>query len=100
MLRDFFTRIEADDDMQGIDITDDTFVVKHVPTGYHLFIVVDAILELDYDTIKRFAAGLQRLDPLYHVSRIVGYYSRIQNWNKSKHGELRDRRKGTYTIEA
>lgn len=30
------------------------------------------------------------------VTRIVGYYSRIQNWNKSKIGELRDRHVGNY----
>jgi hypothetical protein len=30
------------------------------------------------------------------VTRIVGYYSRTHNWNKSKIGELRDRQKGQY----
>lgn len=30
------------------------------------------------------------------VTRIVGYYSRVNNWNKSKIGELRDRQKGNY----
>jgi hypothetical protein len=32
------------------------------------------------------------------VTRIVGYYSRTNNWNKSKIGELRDRAKGSYGI--
>jgi len=27
------------------------------------------------------------------ITRIVGYYSRVDNWNKSKKGELKDRRK-------
>ncbi len=30
------------------------------------------------------------------ISRIVGYYSRVSNWNKSKIGELRDRVLGRY----
>lgn len=30
------------------------------------------------------------------VTRIVGYYSRVNNWNKSKIGELKDRRIGNY----
>jgi hypothetical protein len=30
------------------------------------------------------------------VTRIVGYYSRVDNWNKSKIGELRDRQNGRY----
>ncbi len=28
---------------------------------------------------------------LHGITRIVGYYSRVTNWNKSKRGELRDR---------
>lgn len=30
------------------------------------------------------------------ITRIVGYYSRTHNWNKSKIGELRDRQHGQY----
>lgn len=32
------------------------------------------------------------------VTRIVGYYSRTHNWNKSKIGELRDRRGENYAL--
>ena len=32
-------------------------------------------------------------DDIYGITRIVGYYSKIDNWNKSKLGELADRRK-------
>jgi len=35
---------------------------------------------------------------VYGITRIVGYYSRINNWNKSKLGELKDRRRGLYTV--
>jgi len=35
---------------------------------------------------------------VYGISRIVGYFSRISNWNKSKIGELKDRHKGKYTL--
>jgi len=35
---------------------------------------------------------------VYSVTRIVGYFSRITNWNKSKIGELKDRRKGSYSL--
>ena len=35
---------------------------------------------------------------VYHMSRVVGYFARIGNWNNSKLGELKDRRKGIYTI--
>ncbi len=32
------------------------------------------------------------------ITRIVGYYSRVNNWNKSKVGELRDRAAGRYGL--
>jgi len=32
------------------------------------------------------------------MTRVVGYYSRINNWNKSKLGELKDRQRGNYTV--
>ncbi len=35
---------------------------------------------------------------VYGVTRIVGYFSRTTNWNRSKLGELRDRRRGSYTL--
>ncbi len=35
---------------------------------------------------------------VYGVTRIVGYFSRITNWNKSKLGELKDRHKGQYSV--
>ncbi|MDK1030378.1 MAG: anaerobic ribonucleoside-triphosphate reductase [Planctomycetia bacterium] len=35
---------------------------------------------------------------VYSLTRIVGYFSRITNWNKSKLGELRDRHRGDYSV--
>jgi ribonucleoside-triphosphate reductase len=35
---------------------------------------------------------------VYGITRIVGYFSRINNWNKSKLGELRDRHRGNYSL--
>ncbi|HUX01004.1 MAG: anaerobic ribonucleoside-triphosphate reductase [Phycisphaerae bacterium] len=35
---------------------------------------------------------------VYGMARIVGYFSRISNWNKSKLGELKDRHRGDYAV--
>jgi anaerobic ribonucleoside-triphosphate reductase len=35
---------------------------------------------------------------VYGMTRVVGYFSRIPNWNKSKLGELKDRREGNYAL--
>jgi len=37
-------------------------------------------------------------EDVYGITRIVGYFSRINNWNKSKVGELKDRRRGNYKV--
>ena len=37
---------------------------------------------------------------VHGITRIVGYYSRINNWNKSKLGELKDRHRGHYGLGA
>ncbi|MCK5306413.1 MAG: anaerobic ribonucleoside-triphosphate reductase [Candidatus Omnitrophica bacterium] len=36
---------------------------------------------------------------VYGITRIVGYYSRVDNWNKSKIGELKDRHRGNYAVK-
>jgi anaerobic ribonucleoside-triphosphate reductase len=33
------------------------------------------------------------------MTRITGYFSKLQNWSKSKLAELQDREKGNYTVE-
>ncbi len=35
---------------------------------------------------------------VYAMTRVVGYFSRIHNWNKSKIGELKDRHRGNYSV--
>jgi hypothetical protein len=35
---------------------------------------------------------------VYGISRVVGYYSKINNWNKSKSAEFRARQNGNYKI--
>lgn len=35
---------------------------------------------------------------VYGMSRVVGYYSIIENWNGSKQAELKDRQKGDYKL--
>lgn len=36
---------------------------------------------------------------VYGISRPVGYYSKIENWNIGKQAELKDRQKGNYEIK-
>ncbi|MBP8718182.1 MAG: anaerobic ribonucleoside-triphosphate reductase [Atribacterota bacterium] len=53
---------------------------------------------------RKISRGLQDFcsychsDNVYGITRIVGYYSKINNWNKNKIGELKDRKLGNYQI--
>jgi len=53
---------------------------------------------------RRWEAGLRnrcghcQSENVDGITRVVGYFSRITNWNRSKLGELRDRRKGNYHL--
>jgi hypothetical protein len=38
-------------------------------------------------------------DDVYGMSRVVGYYSKINNWNTSKKAEFKDRQKGNYCVD-
>lgn len=35
---------------------------------------------------------------VFGISRVVGYFSRIDNWNDSKRAEFKHRQKGDYKI--
>lgn len=101
---EFFWKIEEDKALRGIDLQtgddprEDTVVVEDLHSGYKTRFAVPVVLENDWETLRDIALGRKNIAPLYHVTRIVGYYSRIENWNKSKLGELTDRRHGNYAI--
>jgi ribonucleoside-triphosphate reductase len=56
------------------------------------------------NTCNEVSRGLQEncngcgSEDVYGVTRIVGYYSKITNWNKNKIGELKDRHSGDYKL--
>jgi len=58
------------------------------------------------NTCNEVSRGLQencnscRSEDVYGVTRIVGYYSKITNWNKNKIGELKDRHSGNYKVKS
>lgn len=103
-ISEFFWHVEDEPGLRGIDLRttdtpeDDMVVVEDLQSGYKTTFTVPVILESDWPTLLDLALGKKDIAPLYHVTRIVGYYSRIENWNKSKLGELADRRRGNYAV--
>ena len=60
---------------------------------------VGALPGLRRDEVKELLRGEREVVELYTMTRIVGYYSQVANWNKSKIGELESRRRGVYDVE-
>ena len=104
-LCDFFWNVEADDRLRGVDLrqgdtpAEDTVVVEDIESSYKTTFAVPVILELPWEELRALATGEKDIAPLYHVTRVCGYFSRVENFNPSKIGELKDRRKGNYAIE-
>jgi len=103
-LTDFFDQIERDEILEGMDVVLgersglDAVVVRDTSTGSKTRLLVKAIAQHEWDELRPVILGQRDSHPLYHVTRIVGYFSRIENWNKSKIGELADRRVGDYRV--
>jgi hypothetical protein len=61
------------------------------------YVSVDAIITQNVASIIR-ALETGVTTRLFGITRIVGYYSRVNNWNRSKKVELADRHKGSYKL--
>lgn len=98
----FFTKVESHQDIEGlgIDLETQTILVKHIPTGLVTSIPKESVEKLPWNTMEEIIAGVREPNVLHHMTRIVGYYSRVENWNRSKLGELKDRIRGTYGVES
>ncbi len=83
----------------GVKFEKDSLHVVHLGRKVSYAVTVEAIVgQALAGVIEALATGV--FDRLYGVTRIVGYYSRTSNWNKSKIGELRDRHNGDYSVTA
>jgi DNA-binding cell septation regulator SpoVG len=104
------TKIEAFDlainmsdkfEILGLDKTETKFVLKDVTLsdgehGRYIEIDVQEVVDKPLDDIINVIENGRNDIVVKGYTRIVGYYSGVQNWNSSKIGELRDRAKGTY----
>lgn len=102
-LTTFFDTVGEHPELRGVGIDRESHetpgvIVEHVPSGMATRLPVAAVEGAEWPVLEEILLG--RRDPvvLQHMTRVVGYYSRIQNWNKSKLGELKDRHRGSYGV--
>jgi len=107
-LIEFYDKIEEHPDLCGkvacVEIGEDEdaidcMAIDHIPSNTTVTIPIDAIESASWENVRDVLTGEKDPIQLYHWTRVVGYYSRVDNWNKSKIGELKDRHKGSYSIE-
>jgi len=103
-LDDFYKALKDDPELVPFDLVWSEAdgiteaVVKCLRDEQYVRFKLPVIIENDWETLRALALGELDTAPLYHVTRVVGYYARIENMNQSKIGEIKDRRKGDYAI--
>ncbi len=103
-LTDFYDMVERHPELQGLGV-DSTcenrqpgVVVKYTRSGLTTRIPVAAVEAVEWGILEDVLTGKREPQVLQHMTRVVGYFSRVENWNKSKVGELKDRQKGNYAV--
>lgn len=102
-LGEFYDKIESSGNFEGISIDSAEakkpgVVIRDKASGLTTRLPVAAIEKAEWGVIEEVLSGKREPVVLQHMTRVVGYYSRIENWNKSKIGELKDRHKGDYSV--
>jgi len=93
---DFLNNVLAHQDLEPAGAVEfrDEVVVRHRPTRLAWALPVSEVLAHPWEELEAVLTGKREPHLMMHLSRIVGYYSRVDNWNRSKLAELRDRQKG------
>lgn len=73
--------------------------------GAYVEVSIDEVISkvISIDKAQEFVSVIQndrKPVVLHGVTRIVGYYSKLTSWNRSKIGEIRDRAAGTYGVDS
>ena len=93
---DFHNKVTGD--LEIVHVEEGEIIVLNKLTKQACSISTECIKENTWENLEPIFLGEREPEALYHMSRVVGYFSRIDNWNKSKIGELKDRQKGSYEI--
>ena len=103
-LTQFFDQVESHPELEGLGIDSACkdrqpgVIIKYAKNGLMTRIPTAAIEAADWGILEEVLTGQREPQVLQHMTRVVGYFSRVENWNKSKVGELKDRQKGDYSI--
>jgi hypothetical protein len=101
--QDFYDRIDTHPAMACLGVQDRT----PDPLDAEIYILtrrgivavtLRSILANTWTDLEAVLTGKRNAVIMIHISRVVGYYGQIRNWNSSKLAELRDRQRGDYAL--
>jgi hypothetical protein len=99
---ELFDKVAEHPDLEGMGLfTTDrgpTAQVRFKPNGSILQFPFEALQHITWEQLEPILTCKREPHVLTHMSRVVGYFSRIENWNQSKIGELKDRHRGNYAL--
>jgi hypothetical protein len=98
VLAEFISSVDNHPNLEGVGRDDECVVVKHKLSGIKTKIPLSVIESVSWDDLEQIMTEKRSPHTLHHVSRIVGYFSTIENWNQSKKGELAYRHAGDYAV--
>lgn len=96
-LFDAMCRLSGIIDIDGVTENDKIKIINHSNQAAYEVDIETIIKTPIKDLMLALETGVHI--KLFGVTRIVGYYSRIANWNKSKIGELHNRHEGNYKLK-
>lgn len=98
-LVEFYKRVEEHPELAGVHVDSEFVIVECVPKKIKTKIDLVTIENNSWCDLELVLVCEREALQLKHMTRVVGYYSLVQNWNKSKVGERNDRQKGNYAIK-
>lgn len=97
----FFEKVNKHPSLEGsgIDVDRNLLIIKNLQNNTVCSITVDAIVDSQWSDIEDSIMGRRSPVVIHHMSRIVGYFSKMENWHDTKLAELSDRHKGDYVVQ-
>lgn len=101
---DFFKRVDEHKDLEwlgcrgGSSLAEAFVFVVYLPTRRRFRIPLRTVLDDDWKLLESILTEKRPIRVLHQMTRIVGYYSVLHNWNRSKLAENIDRDNGTYGV--
>jgi hypothetical protein len=98
---EFFDKVQGHPDLEGVGVEEGdepAVLVRHVPSDSKYRVLLSTVAEHTWETLEGILTGQREARVLSHMTRVVGYFSRVENWNRSKVGELHGRQRGDYSM--